>query len=393
MATTPSGLTPSGRHLRRDTLMDAYETLELAWRAVEKVSYISIALANTKKRIIYGELGAELFIAAGYLMSVGPEQEARILRKISWEAVIVGLPLKRYPADPKDGYPHLRGIAQDTPNASSFRSAEHKIQKGIIAIAAGRGESAKEVRLQAFGPNGDLLMPSMHLANRRGWRDEEYENRHGVYSDTNKVQRWITEHELSLTVLYVPPPPTKSAKPIPHYFHVNDYFEENMESSSDSGANSNNTMNQELRKMQEQGSLVYYGSSGRSASIKEPPSTDLPNHDYTVGWVFALPKELTAAIAMLDQRHADVADHPNDLNSYSLGSIGEHNIVMTCLPMISSGKRPVSTVITEMVNAFPSIKIQRFFQVKPSKQVWQASKQAELIFLSKQASLNSLRLG
>ncbi|KAK5997641.1 Bifunctional sesterterpene synthase astC-like protein [Cladobotryum mycophilum] len=36
---------------------------------------------------------------------------------------------------------------------------------------------------------------------------------------------------------------------------------------------------------------------------------------------------------------------------------------------------------------------QRFFQVKPSKQVWQASKQAELIFLSKQASLNSLRLG
>ncbi|KAL7924538.1 hypothetical protein ACQKWADRAFT_286929 [Trichoderma austrokoningii] len=51
-------------------------------------------------------------------------------------------------------------------------------------------------------------------------------------------------------------------------------------------------------------------------------------HEYTVGWVYALPKEQTAAIAMLDESHAAIQKPANGPNSYNLGSIGEYNVVI-----------------------------------------------------------------
>ncbi|KAH0490817.1 hypothetical protein TgHK011_002269 [Trichoderma gracile] len=54
--------------------------------------------------------------------------------------------------------------------------------------------------------------------------------------------------------------------------------------------------------------------------------------DYSVGWICALPKEQTAATAMLDERHADLPKLTNDANTYTLGSIGPHNVVIACLP-------------------------------------------------------------
>ncbi|RYP71244.1 hypothetical protein DL771_004936 [Monosporascus sp. 5C6A] len=78
--------------------------------------------------------------------------------------------------------------------------------------------------------------------------------------------------------------------------------------------------------------------------------------DYTVGWVCALPKERTAAIAMLDQRHADLPKPPNDHNTYTLGSIGNHNVVIACLPKGKIGTTPAATVAIRMINTFPSIK-------------------------------------
>ncbi|KAI1430074.1 hypothetical protein F5Y12DRAFT_793229 [Xylaria sp. FL1777] len=80
------------------------------------------------------------------------------------------------------------------------------------------------------------------------------------------------------------------------------------------------------------------------------------HNDYTVGWVCALPKEQTAAVAMLDQRHADLSKPPNDFNTYILGSIGNHNIVIACLPNAKIGTVMAGVVATQMVNAFPSIK-------------------------------------
>ncbi|GAW24762.1 hypothetical protein ANO14919_143550 [Xylariales sp. No.14919] len=79
-------------------------------------------------------------------------------------------------------------------------------------------------------------------------------------------------------------------------------------------------------------------------------------NDYRIGWVCALPKEQTAAIAMLDRRHADLPRLPNDHNTYTLGSIGNHNVVVACLPKGRIGTVSAAIVATQMIHAFPSIK-------------------------------------
>lgn len=64
------------------TVMDAYETLELAPTAIERVSHIATELGMRRKREVCGRLGGELFIAAHHLTSAGPEQEDQLLRKV-----------------------------------------------------------------------------------------------------------------------------------------------------------------------------------------------------------------------------------------------------------------------------------------------------------------------
>ncbi|KAB8223289.1 purine and uridine phosphorylase [Aspergillus novoparasiticus] len=86
--------------------------------------------------------------------------------------------------------------------------------------------------------------------------------------------------------------------------------------------------------------------------------TEAKSHSkYTVGWICALPKEQTAATAMLDQKHPDLSQPPNDHNIYTLGSIGKHNIVIVCLPKGRYGTNSAATVATQMVRTFPSIRI------------------------------------
>lgn len=77
---------------------------------------------------------------------------------------------------------------------------------------------------------------------------------------------------------------------------------------------------------------------------------------YTVGWVCALPVEQTAATAMLDEQHPDLSKPPNDPNTYTLGSIGCHNIVIACLPEGKIGTSSAATVASHIVHAFPAIK-------------------------------------
>ncbi|KAL5331186.1 hypothetical protein ACEPPN_000715 [Leptodophora sp. 'Broadleaf-Isolate-01'] len=80
------------------------------------------------------------------------------------------------------------------------------------------------------------------------------------------------------------------------------------------------------------------------------------HNDYTVGWVCALPKEQTAAIAMLDRKHDPLPTPPNDHNIYTLGSVSNHNIVITCLPFGRTGNNSSAAVATRMITTFPSIK-------------------------------------
>ncbi|KAM6484132.1 hypothetical protein HDV62DRAFT_379491 [Trichoderma sp. SZMC 28011] len=87
------------------------------------------------------------------------------------------------------------------------------------------------------------------------------------------------------------------------------------------------------------------------------PATETKTHnEYTVGWVCALPKEQTAATAMLDQRHGDLPKPANDSNTYTLGSIGKHNVVIACLPKGHIGNSPAATVAAQMVSTFPSVR-------------------------------------
>ncbi|GAM38758.1 hypothetical protein TCE0_033f09754 [Talaromyces pinophilus] len=82
----------------------------------------------------------------------------------------------------------------------------------------------------------------------------------------------------------------------------------------------------------------------------------LTHGDYTVGWVCALPKEQTAALAMLDEKHADLSKQQNDPNVYTLGRAGRHNVVIACLPMGMIGNNKAANVAAHMVSTFPSIK-------------------------------------
>ncbi|KAK6340259.1 hypothetical protein TWF730_002023 [Orbilia blumenaviensis] len=77
--------------------------------------------------------------------------------------------------------------------------------------------------------------------------------------------------------------------------------------------------------------------------------------DYTIGWICALTEEFVAAKLMLDETHPTLPVHPNDTNTYKLGSIGEHNIVIACLP--EAGANQAATVATWMASSFPNVKI------------------------------------
>lgn len=79
--------------------------------------------------------------------------------------------------------------------------------------------------------------------------------------------------------------------------------------------------------------------------------------DYTVSWVCALHLEMAAAHAMLDHIHGNLPRAPNDPNTYTLGSIGPHNIVITCLPSGYYGLNNAATVASNIERSFPSIEI------------------------------------
>jgi nucleoside phosphorylase len=78
--------------------------------------------------------------------------------------------------------------------------------------------------------------------------------------------------------------------------------------------------------------------------------------DYTVGWVCALPIELAAAQEMLDEEHHGPPQDSNDPNSYTLGRICEHNVVVACLPAGQMGITSAAAVALRMKSKFKSIR-------------------------------------
>ncbi|KAE8384965.1 hypothetical protein BDV23DRAFT_176621 [Aspergillus alliaceus] len=97
-----------------------------------------------------------------------------------------------------------------------------------------------------------------------------------------------------------------------------------------------------------------------------------PHQDYTVAWLCALPLEMAAAEAMLDETHPNLPAKPTDDNTYILGRIYGHNIVIACLRSGVYGPTSATTLATQMQSTFQSI---RFFLMvgigggAPSKKV------------------------
>ncbi|KAF5493290.1 Ankyrin-1 [Colletotrichum fructicola] len=82
----------------------------------------------------------------------------------------------------------------------------------------------------------------------------------------------------------------------------------------------------------------------------------LPHEKYTVAWICALHIEMTAAQAMLDEIHDTLPTHVDDDNTYTLGRIHEHDVVISCLPTGCYGTINAATVISNLKRSFPSIR-------------------------------------
>ncbi|KAL2844553.1 hypothetical protein BJY01DRAFT_248064 [Aspergillus pseudoustus] len=82
-------------------------------------------------------------------------------------------------------------------------------------------------------------------------------------------------------------------------------------------------------------------------------SSRLSHVDYTVAWISALPHEMTAGRAMLDQIHPDLPPRSGDTNSYTLGSVHGHNVVMVCLPAM--GTNSAVAVVNHLRSSFPNV--------------------------------------
>jgi nucleoside phosphorylase len=92
-------------------------------------------------------------------------------------------------------------------------------------------------------------------------------------------------------------------------------------------------------------------------SSTHSPVPALDNDQYTVGWVTAFALEGAAAEAMLDVEHEEPQwQQENDHNNYTLGSIGEHNVVIVSLPE-TYGSTAAATAVTQMLSTFKSIRI------------------------------------
>src|SRR5579862_7602252 len=81
----------------------------------------------------------------------------------------------------------------------------------------------------------------------------------------------------------------------------------------------------------------------------------LPADGYTVGWVCALPIEYAAAELILDEKHQNLPRRATDSNVYVLGRVGEHNVVIVCLPFGQMGTNSAAAVASQMKSRFSSI--------------------------------------
>lgn len=67
---------------------------------------------------------------------------------------------------------------------------------------------------------------------------------------------------------------------------------------------------------------------------------------------------MTAAMAMLDKGHDMMAGQdPQDHNSYVLGRVQQHNVVIACMPEGVDGLVPAANVARDMARTSPALRV------------------------------------
>lgn len=104
--------------------------------------------------------------------------------------------------------------------------------------------------------------------------------------------------------------------------------------------------------------LFYFASIVYATNITCSTSIAMSNpQDYTVGCICAITTEYTALQALIDEKHNPLeTTADNDNNSYALGKIGEHNVVVACLPKSEYGTTSAATVAKDMLRSFPNVR-------------------------------------
>lgn len=77
--------------------------------------------------------------------------------------------------------------------------------------------------------------------------------------------------------------------------------------------------------------------------------------DYTLAWICALPLELAAAEAILDEHHSSPST-PGAGSDYVLGKIAGHNVVVGCLPSGVYGTNSAAVAVSRLLSAFPNVR-------------------------------------
>ncbi|KAL2782670.1 hypothetical protein BJX66DRAFT_170601 [Aspergillus keveii] len=86
-------------------------------------------------------------------------------------------------------------------------------------------------------------------------------------------------------------------------------------------------------------------------------ASNFENVAYTVGWICADHMGFATARAMLDAQHGrPQTQHGLDDNTYTLGRIGPHNVVITCLSLGGRGTVGAALAASRLISSFPIIR-------------------------------------
>lgn len=81
------------------------------------------------------------------------------------------------------------------------------------------------------------------------------------------------------------------------------------------------------------------------------------SHDaYTVGWICVIQCELNAAKALLDEQHEQLPSAAKDDNSYLLGRMAGHNVVIAFTGSGNYGTNVAAQTAVHMVRTFHNIR-------------------------------------